>query len=67
MLADIVNIAGEHVVLVAGGVLIGILFGAMAQQSRFCLRAAAVEFARGGMFTSSTPGSGRGRAGSPST
>lgn len=49
MLADIVNIAGEHVVLVAGGVLIGILFGAMAQQSRFCLRAAAVEFARGGI------------------
>ncbi len=49
MLADIVNAYGEQAVLVAGGVTIGILFGAMAQQSRFCLRAAAIEFARGGI------------------
>ncbi|MBC8242479.1 MAG: YeeE/YedE family protein [Alphaproteobacteria bacterium] len=30
-----------------GGLLIGLAFGATAQQSRFCLRAAVVEFARG--------------------
>ncbi len=30
-----------------GGLLIGLVFGAAAQQSRFCLRAAVVEFARG--------------------
>lgn len=49
MLADIVNALGENAVLVSGGILIGIVFGAMAQQSRFCLRAAAVEFSRGGI------------------
>ncbi len=38
---------GESWVLAAGGIVIGMLFGAFAQQSRFCLRAAAVEFARG--------------------
>ncbi|MGF1650441.1 MAG: YeeE/YedE family protein [Hyphomicrobiaceae bacterium] len=38
---------GEGWTLAAGGLIIGSIFGAFAQQSRFCLRAAAVEFARG--------------------
>lgn len=33
--------------LAAGGLLVGVLFGAFAQQSRFCLRAASLEFSRG--------------------
>lgn len=36
----------EPTVLVLAGLLVGILFGALAQQSRFCLRAAALEFSR---------------------
>lgn len=36
----------EPTVLVLGGLLVGVLFGAFAQQSRFCLRAAALEFSR---------------------
>ncbi|MEL7524778.1 MAG: YeeE/YedE family protein [Pseudomonadota bacterium] len=36
----------EPTVLVLGGLTVGILFGALAQQSRFCLRAAALEFSR---------------------
>jgi uncharacterized membrane protein YedE/YeeE len=38
---------GEAHVLVAGGALIGLLFGFAAQRSSFCLRSAAVEFWRG--------------------
>lgn len=38
---------GEPTVLAVGGLVVGLLFGAAAQQSRFCLRAAAIEFARG--------------------
>lgn len=38
---------GERGTGAAGGAVIGIVFGAFAQQSRFCLRAAAVEFSRG--------------------
>ena len=38
---------GENWVLLIGGALIGAAFGAFAQQSKFCLRAATVEFARG--------------------
>ncbi len=38
---------GENQTLLLGGAVIGALFGAFAQQSKFCLRAAAVEFARG--------------------
>ncbi|WP_322988242.1 YeeE/YedE family protein [Hoeflea sp.] len=38
---------GDKGVLLLGGGVIGALFGAFAQQSRFCLRAAAVEFSRG--------------------
>jgi len=36
----------EPTVLVLGGMTVGVLFGAFAQQSRFCLRAAALEFSR---------------------
>lgn len=38
---------GDDWTLLIGGGIIGALFGAFAQQSRFCLRAAAVEFSRG--------------------
>ncbi len=38
---------GEPVLSAMGAVVIGILFGAFAQKSRFCLRAAAMDFARG--------------------
>lgn len=41
----------EAVLLALGGLVIGLLFGAFAQQSRFCLRAAVIEFVSG------TPGS----------
>ena len=37
----------EPAVLTAGGFLAGALFGGFAQQSRFCLRAAALDFAHG--------------------
>ncbi|MEM1421375.1 MAG: YeeE/YedE family protein [Pseudomonadota bacterium] len=39
--------AGDGGAAAVGGLLIGLLYGASAQRSRFCLRAAAVEFARG--------------------
>lgn len=38
---------GEEETSALGGLLIGMAFGVFAQRSRFCLRAAAVEFARG--------------------
>lgn len=38
---------GDKGALLLGGAIIGALFGAFAQQSRFCLRAAAIEFSRG--------------------
>ncbi len=37
----------EPWLLAAGGLVVGVLFGAFAQQSRFCLRAASLEFSRG--------------------
>lgn len=37
---------GEGAVLAVAGLLIGLLFGALAQRSKFCLRAAVVEFSR---------------------
>jgi len=37
----------EPWLLAAGGLGVGVLFGAFAQQSRFCLRAASLEFSRG--------------------
>ncbi|VVT09627.1 YeeE/YedE family protein [Hoeflea sp. EC-HK425] len=38
---------GDNLALLIGGAVIGAIFGAFAQQSRFCLRAAAIEFSRG--------------------
>ncbi|MCY0095632.1 YeeE/YedE family protein [Hoeflea ulvae] len=46
-LALIADRFGDKWTLLIGGAIIGALFGAFAQQSRFCLRAAAVEFSRG--------------------
>ncbi|MBF9043624.1 YeeE/YedE family protein [Rhodobacterales bacterium HKCCE4037] len=40
---------GDGALLMLAGALIGLLFGAAAQRSRFCLRAATVELARGQM------------------
>lgn len=37
----------ESWLLALGGLVVGVLFGAFAQQSRFCLRAASLEFSRG--------------------
>ncbi len=37
----------EPWILTIGGLTVGVLFGAFAQQSRFCLRAAALDFAHG--------------------
>ncbi len=37
----------EPWILAAGGLVVGMAFGAFAQQSRFCLRAAVIEFAHG--------------------
>jgi uncharacterized membrane protein YedE/YeeE len=44
--AGLIETFGETNVLVAGGVVIGFMFGAFAQRSRFCLRSAVVEFRR---------------------
>jgi len=38
---------GTSATTALGGLLVGLLFGAFAQRSRFCLRAAVVEFSRG--------------------
>lgn len=46
-LTSLVETYGEQAVSAAGGLIIGLAFGFFAQRSRFCLRAAAVEFARG--------------------
>ncbi len=46
-LITLVDLIGENWTLLIGGVLIGAIFGAFAQQSKFCLRAAAIEFSRG--------------------
>ncbi len=46
-LATVIDQFGESGTLALGGVLIGGLFGALAQRSRFCLRAATIEFGRG--------------------
>lgn len=43
-LATILEQHGENLVLAASGALIGLLFGFFAQRSRFCLRAATIEF-----------------------
>ena len=46
-LTDILERLGDANVLAVGGVVIGGLFGYFAQRSRFCLRAAVIEFWRG--------------------
>lgn len=46
-LSGVTDYLGEDAVLALAGLAVGALFGASAQRSRFCLRAAAVEFARG--------------------
>ncbi len=38
---------GEKNTLAVGGLVVGVLFGALAQRSRFCLRAATIEFGHG--------------------
>jgi len=43
-LADWMERYGEGAVLAVGGLFIGVLFGFFAQRSRFCLRAAVIEF-----------------------
>ena len=40
---------GDQTVLALAGLLVGLLFGAAAQQSKFCLRAGVIEFAHGGL------------------
>lgn len=45
MMEQLIVIYGEDAVLMAAGALVGALFGATAQHSRFCLRAATVELA----------------------
>jgi len=46
-MTELIEILGEQWVSALGGLLIGLMFGFFAQRSRFCLRAAVVEFARG--------------------
>ncbi len=43
----LIDILGEATVLAVGGLLVGMLFGAFAQTSKFCLRSAVIEFSRG--------------------
>jgi uncharacterized membrane protein YedE/YeeE len=45
MLETLIGHHGDAVVLFAGGLAVGLAFGALAQHSRFCLRAATAEFA----------------------
>jgi len=46
-LSEILEIYGEGKVLAFGGVAIGLLFGFFAQRSKFCLRAAVIDFWHG--------------------
>lgn len=47
MLSNAIDVLGEDVLSWLGGLLVGGLFGFCAQRSRFCLRAAVIEFVRG--------------------
>lgn len=47
MLTDFIDWIGDETALTLAGLMVGLLFGATAQQSRFCLRAATVEVADG--------------------
>jgi uncharacterized membrane protein YedE/YeeE len=44
---QILERVGDGAVLAAAGLLVGLAFGSLAQQSRFCLRAGTIEFSRG--------------------
>ena len=44
---SLINTLGEPGALAAAGAVVGLLFGAAAQRSRFCLRAATAEVAAG--------------------
>lgn len=46
-LDGLVELWGEQAVAVLGGLVIGMVFGFVAERSRFCLRAAVVDFVRG--------------------
>lgn len=46
----------EGAVLAAGGLGVGVLFGFFAQRSRFCLRAAVIEFGTPSLARSSPSG-----------
>ena len=46
-LNELVEIYGEGAVLAAGGAVIGLFFGFFAQRSKFCLRAAVIDFWHG--------------------
>ncbi|HFC04101.1 MAG TPA: YeeE/YedE family protein [Rhizobiales bacterium] len=46
-LIEIMETLGESTTAALGGLVIGTLFGIFAQRSKFCLRSAVVEFARG--------------------
>lgn len=45
-LQALIETYGDGAVLAVAGLIVGLLFGALAQRSRFCLRAATVEFSR---------------------
>ena len=47
LLNELVEIYGEGAVLAAGGAVIGLFFGFFAQRSKFCLRAAVIDFWHG--------------------
>ncbi|MDT8327972.1 MAG: YeeE/YedE family protein [Roseovarius sp.] len=48
MLEGLIDRFGDGAVLMMAGALVGLIFGAAAQHSRFCLRAASIEVATGG-------------------
>jgi len=48
-LSALIEWLGDGVVLALAGLSVGLVFGALAQRSRFCLRAATVEFSRGSL------------------
>jgi uncharacterized membrane protein YedE/YeeE len=47
MLDQLIDLVGDRNTLALGGGIIGLLFGALAQRSRFCLRSATLEVAHG--------------------
>ncbi len=53
-LATLTDLTGENTTLAIGGLIVGVLFGALAQRSRFCLRAATIEFGHGSIGSKTT-------------